>query len=130
MSRVEGRGKVTILELERTFFMQWIRLDKNFNEYMIRTLCDNSYRMCVNMGQNTLYTLKQRICQYLVDNAGDDGKFKVLVSSDQLSKKMAVTQRSVNRILKQLKEEGIIEVGEGRVTLCDYEALKREGTER
>lgn len=124
ISQVQSRGKVTILELDRAFFIQWIRVDKNFNEYMIRTLCDNSYRMCLNMGQNTLYTLKQRICQYLISHAGADGKLQTAVSSEILSQQMAVTTRSVNRILKELKEQGIIELEKGKIAICDFEALK------
>ena len=126
ISRVEARGDVTMLELDRTYFVKWIRMDNNFNEYMIRTLCSNSYRMCSNMGQNTLYTLKQRICQYLVGNAGADGKLRFVVSSEILSQKMAVTQRSVNRILKQLKEQGLIELNKGNIAIKDYDALNRE----
>ena len=99
-------------------------MDKNFNEYMIRTLCNNSYRMCLNMGQNTLYTLKQRICQYLISHAGADGKLQMAISSEILSRQMAVTTRSVNRILKQLKEQGIIELEKGKIVICDFEALK------
>ena len=117
---------MTMLELDRTYFVKWIRMDNNFNEYMIRTLCSNSYRMCSNMGQNTLYTLKQRICQYLVGNAGADGKLRFVVSSEILSQKMAVTQRSVNRILKQLKEQGLIELNKGNIAIKDYDALNRE----
>lgn len=127
ISRVEARGDVTLLELDRSFFVKWIRMDNNFNEYMIRTLCSNSYRMCMEMGHNTLYTLKQRICQYLVSNAGSDGKPRFVVSSEILSQKMAVTQRSVNRILKQLKEQEIIELNKGNITIKDYEALQKEG---
>ena len=126
ISRVEARGDVTMLELGRTYFVKWIRMDNNFNEYMIRTLCSNSYRMCANMGQNTLYTLKQRICQYLVGNAGADGKLRFVVSSEILSQKMAVTQRSVNRVLKQLKEQGLIELNKGNIAIKDYDALNRE----
>lgn len=127
ISRVEARGDVTMLELDRTYFVKWIRMDNNFNEYMIRTLCSNSYRMCMEMGHNTLYTLKQRICQYLVGNAGMDGKLRFVVSSEMLSQKMAVTQRSVNRILKQLKEDGIIELNKGNIIIRNYEALLKEG---
>lgn len=127
ISRVEARGDVTMLELDRTYFVKWIRMDNNFNEYMIRTLCSNSYRMCMEMGHNTLYTLKQRICQYLVGNAGMDGKLRFVVSSEILSQKMAVTQRSVNRILKQLKEDGIIELNKGNIIIRNYEALLKEG---
>lgn len=127
ISQVEGRGDVVVLELERTFFVQWIRMDNNFNEYMIRTLCSNSYQMCRKMGQNTLYSLKQRICQYLISNVGTDGRQRFVVSSEILGQKMAVTQRSVNRILKQLKEQGIIELDRGNITIKDFKALAEEG---
>ena len=130
ISQVQSRGRVKILELDRTFFMQWIRVDKNFNEYMIRTLCNNSYRMCLTMGQNTLYTLKQRICQYLISHAGTDGKLKTAVSSEFLSQQMAVTARSVNRVLKELKEQGIIELEKGKISICDFEALKDAETKK
>ena len=39
---------------------------------------------------------------------------------------MAVTQRSVNRILKQLKEQGLIELNKGNIAIKDYDALNRE----
>ena len=123
ISRIQSRGKVRILELDRTFFLQWIRTDKNFNEYMIRTLCDNSYRMCLNMGENTLYTLKQRICQYLLRNMEMDAKF-VMISSEVLGQQMAVTTRSVNRVLKQLREQGFIELEKGKISICDQQALE------
>ena len=123
ISRIQSRGKVRILELDRTFFLQWIRTDKNFNEYMIRTLCDNSYRMCLNMGENTLYTLKQRICQYLLRNMEMDAKF-VMISSEVLSQQMAVTTRSVNRVLKQLREQGFIELEKGKISICDQQSLE------
>lgn len=123
ISRIQSRGKVRILELDRTFFLQWIRTDKNFNEYMIRTLWDNSYRMCLNMGENTLYTLKQRICQYLLRNMEMDAKF-VMISSEVLSQQMAVTTRSVNRVLKQLREQGFIELEKGKISICDQQALE------
>ncbi|MDD2971515.1 MAG: Crp/Fnr family transcriptional regulator [Lachnospiraceae bacterium] len=130
ISKVQGRGKVVLLELDRPYFMKWIRLDKNFNEYMIRTLCNNSYRMCMNMGHNTLYTLKQRICQYLTDNSGRDGKLKSSISSEILSQQMAVTPRSVNRVLKELKEKNIITLNKGNIVIEDYDALKEQQESR
>ena len=90
---------------------------------MIRTLCDNSYQMCLNMGENTLYTLKQRICQYLLRNMEMDAKF-VMISSEVLSQQMAVTTRSVNRVLKQLREQGFIELEKGKISICDQQALE------
>ena len=127
--QVEARGNVSILELDRTWFLQWVNLDNNFSQYMLRSMCGSSYRMCEGIGNNALYTLKQRICQYLLDNVGRDDKQWVVVSTELLSQKMAVTQRSVNRILKQLKEQDFIEISKGNISIRDYDGLVRE-TER
>jgi CRP-like cAMP-binding protein len=106
ISSVEAKTDVRLLEIGREDFIRWVQLDKNLNGYFIRTLCDSTYKLCSNMGNNTLYALKSRICRFLIDHAGDPGgkgtreSVRVAVSSEMLSEYMAVTQRSVNRILK------------------------------
>lgn len=124
--QVEARGNITVLELDRTYFLQWISLDNSFNQYMLRSLGQSSYRMCLEIGHTALYTLKQRICQHLLDIVGGDNKQSVVISTEFLSQKMAVTQRSVNRILKQLKEQELIEVNKGNISIRNYEGLLKE----
>lgn len=36
---------------------------------------------------------------------------------------MAVTQRSINRLLKEFKEKQIIDLGHGKTQLLDHQAL-------
>jgi CRP-like cAMP-binding protein len=43
-----------------------------------------------------------------------------------LSEYMAVTQRSVNRILKQLKDKQIIEITKSHIIIRDYHRLLKE----
>lgn len=126
ISGVESAEAISVLEIDRDVFLKWVQLDKNFSEYMISTLCDTCYMMCKNMGENTLYPLKQKICQYFINNADEDGNFRNPVYTGTLGAQMAVTQRSVNRIVKQLKEKGIINISRGEVVIKDYAALLRE----
>jgi len=147
ISSVEARTDVKLFEIVRDDFVRWVQLDRNLNDYFIRTLCDSTYKLCRNMGANTLYTLKSRICRFLLDhgerpsegggkrltgserNAGDKAAAKadtVAVNSEMLSEYMAVTQRSVNRILKQLKEKEIIEIKKSCIVIKDYPKLLEE----
>lgn len=121
ISSVEARTDVRLLEINREDFIRWVSLDKNLNEYFIRTLCESTYELCSNMGANTLYTLKSRICRFLIDHAEEDGA--VPVNSEMLSEYMAVTQRSVNRILKQLKDCNIIEITKSYIAIKDHKKL-------
>lgn len=64
--------------------------------------------MCsVRMRNNTLYSLEQRISQFLVENTNEKGKASMPLSAEQLSEHMGVTTRSVNRVLKELKDQNI-----------------------
>lgn len=126
VSSVEAQDDVSVLEIDRDVFLKWIHEDRNFSEFLMRTLCDSTYVMCRNMGNNTLYTLKQRICRYFIANADKNGSFSTEMYTETLGERMAVAQRSVNRVIKQLKEKGIIDVGKHGAVIMDYEALLRE----
>lgn len=141
ISSVEAKTDVKLMVIGRQEFIQWVQMDRNLNDYFVRTLCNNSYALCRNMGTNTLYTLKSRVCRFLIDHVdnrardhayeytGDkdspEGR-RIFVNSEMLSEYMAVTQRSVNRILKQLKDSQIIEITKSYIIIKNYPKLLEE----
>lgn len=126
MSRIEAKGPVTMLELEREQYLKWLKMDANFNDYILRVLCSGSYHSMTKMGNNTLYSLKQRICQFLIENTCDRGRNGLALSADLLSERMAVTPRSVNRVLKELKDKNILEIKKSNIVILDYDGLLKE----
>ncbi len=70
-----------------------------------------------------------RICKYFIDNVNTNRQgegMKIAINSEMLGEYMAVTQRSVNRILKQLKESGIIEITKAHIVIKNFEKLLEE----
>ncbi len=126
MSRVESRGKVTTLELSRENYLKWLELDKNFSQYILRLLCNEAYSSMQKMGNNSLYSLKFRICQFLIENANEKGMLRMPLSAELLSERMAVTPRSVSRVLKELNDKGILETSRNNVIIKDYQQLLKE----
>lgn len=125
VSRVEAKTDVRLLEIEKEDFIRWVQTDRNMNDYFIKTLCESSYALCKNMGNNTLYSLTQRICQYLVSSVGANTKsdYTVEISSEELAERMAVTQRSVNRVLQKLREADTIEITKKKIIVKDIDGL-------
>lgn len=125
VSRVEAKTNIKLLEIEKEDFILWVQTDRNMNDYFVKTLCESSYALCRNMGNNTLYSLTQRICQYFVSSVGANTKTDNLVeiSSEDLAERMAVTQRSVNRVLQKLREAGFIEIAKKKIIVKDVEGL-------
>ncbi|MBU9736952.1 Crp/Fnr family transcriptional regulator [Diplocloster agilis] len=129
ISSVEAKTDVRLFEIARKEFLRWLQMDQNLNDYFVRTLCESSYVLCNNMGDNTLYTLKQRICRYLIDSAVEQkkaGPVRINIRTENLGERMAVTQRSVNRVLQQLREKGLIEISGSCIGILDLEEIRRE----
>ena len=75
-------------------------------------------------------TLKQRICQYIIDRTDEKGKKTFALDVDAVSDYMGVTKRSVNRVFKELRDKGIIDTVESKVIVKKYEQLLREKMEK
>lgn len=126
---VEAISDIKILELNRNDFLKWINLDRNLNEYITKTLCSQFYKLSKKVGKDTLYTLKQKICLYLIDNLISTNNKEILeisIEKEKLSEQMGVTQRSINRVLKNLKEQNIIDIHNSYITVKDLNSLKLE----
>jgi CRP-like cAMP-binding protein len=125
VSRVEAKTNIKLLEIKKEDFIRWVQTDRNMNDYFLKTLCESTYTLCRNMGNNTLYSLTQRICQYLVTSVKANVKSDniVEISSESLAERMAVTQRSVNRILHMLRESGLIEISKKKIMIKDVDGL-------
>lgn len=64
-------------------------MDNNF-EYMIRTLCSNSYRILL-WGKNTLYTFKKQNLPVPVEQCGEQTVTALREMPSEILVKMAVT---------------------------------------
>lgn len=127
IASIESMGQLKLMKLPRVYFLDWIRRDSHFLFHITKTLCDSFYDLSKLSGENTLYSLKYRVCSYLVYKAsalGDRPKsMRIKLDKETLSERFAVTQRSINRILKDLKEDKIIDINGSYINILDFERL-------
>jgi CRP-like cAMP-binding protein len=127
---IEALTEVTVIRLHRKHFIQWINKDRHFSLYITKTLCDSFYKLSKKAGEDTLYSLKYRLCNYLLYRL-DEGKklpqgIEIKIDKEYLSEQFVVTQRSINRILQQMKEKGILEVENNAICILDIQGLREE----
>jgi CRP-like cAMP-binding protein len=121
---VEAMSDVTLLELPRDTFLKWMSLDRNISDSVTRCLSREMYQFTKRATAESFYSLRHRIGQYLV--SAPSTHEKVAINREYLSELMVVTARSINRILKDLREEGLIRIEKNFVVILDREALNRE----
>lgn len=124
---IQALTDVTLIQLERKYYLQWLEMDKHINSYLMRTLCTQFYKLSRKAGEDALYTLRQRICRYLCNQAYQNAQGKknpeIILDKTVLSEQFAVTNRSINRIIQQLKDEKLIDVENGRIRIKNLEKL-------
>jgi len=127
---VETITEARIIRLERKYFMKWLKDDQDYLLYLTRTLCDSFYKLSRKAGEDLLYSLRYRVCNYLiykVESAkSSSGTVELKIDKKQLSDQLAVTKRSINRVLKKLKEKEILDFSSQSIFIKDLKALKQE----
>lgn len=130
MCSVEAKGNMVTLEMHRDVFLEWLELDRDFQNSFLRLLSEQHYTSMQEMCENMLYTLKQKICMRLSESAREKGTMRTGLSAETIADRMGVTTRSVHRVLKDLREKGIIEISKSNVVILDMEQLLEEKNEK
>lgn len=127
---VEALTDLKLIGIKRDYFFQWLELDRNFNSFIMKGMSKQFYRLSKKAGDDTLYSLKYRLLNFLIDGLSygiqENDNVKINLDKNQISEQLAVTQRSINRILQYLKEKAIIDVNKNNIIIKDIEKLLAE----
>lgn len=91
-----------------------------------------STRWMVNLGRrNALARLSHLVCEVACREHGSEGKdglrFPFLATQTHLADMLGLTPVHVNRTLKALRDDGVIELDNRVVTICDWGRLAHHG---
>lgn len=129
-ANMEAYSDLKTLEIMRDYFLKWIEMDRNINLKVTRILSDRFYHLVLKAGKDTLYTLKYRLCAYLLSRGKQVSKkttnVEIKVNKEKLSEEFAVTSRSINRILHELRNKDILEIRADSILIRDLEKLAEE----
>ena len=128
---VKAITPVKLIRLEDVYFEKWIRESNDVSIYLLKSLCETSYNLSKKAIVDTLYSLKFRICDYII-NEYEKLRLKkykkIYLRKELLSENFVVTRRSINRILKELHDNGYIYVMRDKIEilLIDKLIMERE----
>ncbi|HHV32402.1 Crp/Fnr family transcriptional regulator [Caproiciproducens sp. LBM24188] len=121
---------VRLLKISRPDFLRWMEIDRNIENVLLRNVCSKFYTLSVKAAEDTFYSLKYRLCEFLLQCAKQhafmDNEQRLMINKEALSSYLAVTNRSINRITKELKEKGILEVENGFLVIKNTDQLQKE----
>lgn len=123
-------NEVLTFRIKRQYFLEWLEQDHNINHYMLRTLCKKFYKLSLKAGEDILYPLRWRVCKYLLQLQAEGNRteqgIELEVNKESFSEKLAVTERSINRVLSSLREAGILEIRSNYIIIKNVKKLEGE----
>lgn len=126
---VEAMTTTEIIRLKKEVFLKWIKGNNDILYYLMKTLANSSYELSQKASYDTLYCLKFRICEYLIEcmkNENYHNHYKIFLNKKYLSEKFVVTTRSINRTLKELCDKGAIKIDGIYIKIIDLKKLIEE----
>ena len=120
-----------LLRISRSDFLRWIEIDRNIQNVLMRNICSKFYTLSVKAAEDSFYSLKYRLCEFLLQCARQhdymDSEQRLMINKAALSSYLAVTNRSVNRVVRELKDKGLVEIENGYISIKNMVVLAFAG---
>ena len=121
LNYVEAMEPCEVIKIPKDTFLEWIKYDSDFSLYIHVQLSTKMYHTSVNSKANVAYPLKARIIFFLWSFL-DEHKL-TSVHKDILVEGVGSNIRSVNRIIKELVNEDLIEYNKGFIKVKNMDKL-------
>ena len=121
---VEAVEPCEVIKIPKDTFLEWIKYDSDFSLFIHVQMAEKMYHTSISSKANIAYTLKSRIIFFLwsfLDEHNLDS-----VHKDILVEGVGSNIRSVNRIIKELVDESLIEYNKGFIKVKDMDKLVDE----
>lgn len=112
-SSVMAKTRVSLAALEFDTFQRWFDRDKVFRDFVVASISKKAFKMAERFGVAKYEDSANRLIRILLDNASplpDGDAMAVAYSHFELAFMAGMSERTVNRILKKLKQAGLITV--------------------
>jgi CRP/FNR family cyclic AMP-dependent transcriptional regulator len=123
----EAHGPVQLQVLSEHAFNTLRAKHRAFDDALLRLLCRHMRMLNRYFVDASLEGLLKRLATRLLQLArpGMSAASSIDHSQTELSLMLAVSRQTVNRLLKQLEDEGLVQLNYGSVVVCDVPGLRR-----
>jgi CRP-like cAMP-binding protein len=123
VSNVRANRLCKTIRIGRNDFTRWVQADPDFMLFVCRQLAEKLYNTSINSVTNIAYPLKYRLLYYLW-NAWQQGD-KYIKKGDLIAG-LGSNERSVNRIIRELADSGLVESDSGMIKVSSYDGVLEE----
>ncbi|MFM9281831.1 Crp/Fnr family transcriptional regulator [Paenibacillus jiagnxiensis] len=131
--RITAESQASALVLKKNIYQKWLLADNHFLLYLTKQFAGKLQETVRKSIDNVSMSLKHKLLRYLYGqvehiNFNQQASFIIPISREDIASQWGVTLRSVNRVLKELKDREIIYVDKNRIICNEWSRflLKKE----
>jgi CRP-like cAMP-binding protein len=126
-SSIRALTQVKLFKIKREIVLEWLKIDNHFSEYLFKQVSKKYYNYSLITSKNFLYSVKYRICNYLILFCAEHNKrtnVEVEFDKNRFTKLFAISLRSLNRTLGNLRDLNAIDIRKNMLIVKDVRLLK------
>lgn len=125
---IEAMTDCMIVRLSLEDFFEWLKSDNDFLLLIAKKLAGKLYASSYAKGLELFYPARYLVSKFIVDYVKTDLQHKsyvtISLTRETMSENIGITVRTVNRIVKELKEENYISVVKGKIRITREQYLR------
>lgn len=118
----------TAVAITHEDFVSWLEHRPEAARALLTTLSERVRRTNQELAELVLLDLAERLARRLLSLLETSEDSKIRITQAELGGRLGVTREAVNKQLRVLEQQGVIETGRGSVTVLDREALRAAGS--
>lgn len=123
---VKAIKDTTVLSIPRETYIAWISSDCDFSLFIMETICNKFYLKSKKISEDALYPLQFRLINEILLLAKKQEKLSIAWDKPLVAEELATSLRSLNRLIQELKDKGLVAVKKNIITVLDMHGLEME----
>ncbi len=123
---VKAIKDTTVLSIPRDAYIAWISSDCEFSMFIMETICNKFYLKSKKISEDALYPLQFRLINEILLLAKKQEKLSIEWDKPLVAEELATSLRSLNRLIQELKDKGLVDVKKNIITVLDMKGLEME----
>lgn len=121
--QIDAETDCDLLIIPAAIFSQLMKQNIYIENFAYKLTTEHFSDVIAGIERTFFLSLPQRIAAFLLDEAAEDGADTLAITKENLARSIGSAREAVSRALKQLSQDGCIEVSRGGIRLLDKARL-------
>lgn len=123
---VQAIRETKVLSIPKEAYIAWISNDCEFSLFIMETICNKFYLKSKKISEDALYPLQFRLINEILLLSKKQQKLSIQWDKPLVAEELATSLRSLNRLIQELKDKGLVDVKKNIITVLDMKGLEQE----